>query len=660
MRAVRVFAWASAAAATLLVGAAVTLCLGGAHLAGDVAVRLAAISGWQLAFKGIAVSWGDPIRIAVDDLSLSSTAQDSGEPFRARRAEVGLDRAALWGLALRVRSLGLDQASIRVETKAGEGTGWKRVPDAFAELREIELRDGRIEYHNLSTGADTVVDVAEMKAETVGERDNALRIAARGAFQGKPFVVNRAEIARELLAGGQGAGDSPHPVSLEGYLGVNRIVLDGKVVDLFKVQGLDVRLDSAGEDLQQVLDALAVPFPRMPIYLLTGQLRHEIGRWQLEDLTGKIGDSDVAGRVVVESDGSGPPYVRADLVSQRLDLADLRGFYGGEPVPPRRARSGDAKAKGGNGSRVIPDFKIDLQRLTGFTADVALEAAHVKPPAGWGIERLAFALSVKEGGLKLDRLRIATAGRGELIGKAGLRPGANAPELAIELEARSVPLRPLLAHADVPPSLKELGGVLGGSARLRSTGASQRRLLASLDGGVALLLQDARLTRRIAGVVAGDVADAVERMLGGGTSQAPQEGAAGRVNCLIGRFDVAEGIATATPLILDTPETITLGRGNINLGDETITLEVRPYAKDRSRRPVGVPLHVAGTFGAPNITADKAGFAARLGAALGFGPLEVSPELKTLRSANGEASTCAAALSAAAAAAASRQAAPPR
>jgi hypothetical protein len=68
---------------------------------------------------------------------------------------------------------------------------------------------------------------------------------------------------------------------------------------------------------------------------------------------------------------------------------------------------------------------------------------------------------------------------------------------------------------------------------------------------------------------------------------------------------------------------------------------------------------VAGTFGAPNITADKAGFAARLGAALGFGALEVSPELKTLLSANGEASACTAALSSAAAAA-SRQAAAPR
>jgi hypothetical protein len=154
------------------------------------------------------------------------------------------------------------------------------------------------------------------------------------------------------------------------------------------------------------------------------------------------------------------------------------------------------------------------------------------------------------------------------------------------------------------------------------------------------------------------VADAFEKMLGGGNSQAPQEGAAGRINCVIGRFDVAEGIATAMPLILDTPETIVLGRGNINLGDETITLELRPYAKDRSRRPIGVPLHLAGTFAAAKITADKAGLAARLSAALGFGALEVSPELKALLSAGGEASACAAALSAAGAAASAQDAAP--
>jgi len=72
-----------------------------------------------------------------------------------------------------------------------------------------------------------------MKGETVGQHRNALRNAARGTFEDKQFVVNRAEIARELLADGRGADQSARQVSLDGNLSANRIVLNAKVIGLF-------------------------------------------------------------------------------------------------------------------------------------------------------------------------------------------------------------------------------------------------------------------------------------------------------------------------------------------------------------------------------------------------------------------------------------------
>jgi uncharacterized protein involved in outer membrane biogenesis len=662
MRAVRVFAWSSALVATLLVGVVLALWLGGGPLVGRLAARLAATAGWQVQFTSIAVSWGNPIRLTADNVSIAPrTAQDGAEPFRAKRIEAELDAVALLRLAVRVRRLTLDQPLIVVETEAGEHTRWRHLPDTFAETREIELRDARLDYRNRSTGAAATLEIAEMRAERAAPDGDALRIAGRGAFEGKPFVVSWAELARELLDDNRGSDRSPRPVRLEGYLGANRVVMDGTVVDLFKLQGLDVRVDMAGDDLQQVLATLSVPIPRLPIYLLAGRLQHEIGRWQIEDMAGRIGDSQLGGSIRVESNESGPPYIRADLISEQLDLADLRGLYGGEPgragaTAPRRRR-----ASAGSDGRIIPDFEIPVAALTGFTADLSLDARRVKPPAGWGIEQLAFALSVKDGGLRIERLRLGTAGGGELIGEAELRAEKDTPDLSLVLEARHVALRLLFQRADVPPSLKELDGMFGGSARLRSAGATKRHLLAGLHGEIGLFLQNGQLTHRLPGLVEGDVGDAFETLFGGRPSDAARQAGGHRINCLIAKFQVADGIATASPILLDTPETIVLGRGNINIADETITLEIRPYAKDGSRRPIGVPLHITGTFADPKITVDKAGFAARVGAALGLGAVEVSPDLKALLSAGpGDSSACAAPLAGTAGANSQPRPAPPR
>jgi hypothetical protein len=110
-------------------------------------------------------------------------------------------------------------------------------------------------------------------------------------------------------------------------------------------------------------------------------------------------------------------------------------------------------------------------------------------------------------------------------------------------------------------------------------------------------------------------------------------------------FRVAEGIATASPLFLETPETLVLGRGNVSFADETMLLDIRPYAKDGSTRSVGMPLRVEGTFADPKISVDKAGFAARIGAALGLTPIEVPSDLKRLLAGGlGESGACGRAL----------------
>jgi hypothetical protein len=133
-------------------------------------------------------------------------------------------------------------------------------------------------------------------------------LRGRGIFQGKSIAIEKAEVARDLLAGGR--RHPPLPVALEGSLGPNRIALRGVAKALRNFEGLDFKVEMAGDDIQQVLDALGVPMPRLPIYQLAGRLQHDDGRWRLDDMTGWIGGSSIAGSMVVDSAGALPPSVR--------------------------------------------------------------------------------------------------------------------------------------------------------------------------------------------------------------------------------------------------------------------------------------------------------------------------------------------------------------
>ena len=65
-----------------------------------------------------------------------------------------------------------------------------------AKAREFDVKEGRLEYRNRATGTITSLELAEIKA-TRQDGDAVLSIAGRGTFQGQPFVVTRAELARE-------------------------------------------------------------------------------------------------------------------------------------------------------------------------------------------------------------------------------------------------------------------------------------------------------------------------------------------------------------------------------------------------------------------------------------------------------------------------------
>jgi uncharacterized protein involved in outer membrane biogenesis len=92
------------------------------------------------------------------------------------------------------------------------------------------------------------------------------------------------------------------------------------------------------------------------------------------------------------------------------------------------------------------------------------------------------------------------------------------------------------------------------------------------------------------------------------------------INCVVAGFDVKDGVATVRTAVVDTPDTLLVGKGNFNLADETIYLDFEPHHK-RTQLGLTAPVEVRGTLGKPELDVDRGDVAQRLGTALGLGVL---------------------------------------
>ena len=93
------------------------------------------------------------------------------------------------------------------------------------------------------------------------------------------------------------------------------------------MEGIDLRYTVKGQSLRQLAPVFGVPLLETPPYAVSGILKRTGNRWETHNLKGKVGNSDIAGHVVVTTGGT-KPNLDATLNSALLDLADLGPLIG--------------------------------------------------------------------------------------------------------------------------------------------------------------------------------------------------------------------------------------------------------------------------------------------------------------------------------------------
>lgn len=614
MRFLKIIGWVAAALVLLIIAAGGVLWFGGSPvLAWTVEHPVSAYLGRQIRLGGpLTVHWGAPTRIVLNDIHVANAPWGSApEMFSAHRVEIDLFARTLLHGPPRIPLIALDGAKLLLETSPqGEGN-WKfgasgaapKHRHEFPDLRHFSVRDSSLVFHNGKTDARSEVGVDTLDLQEANPR-SPVTIAAKGSFQKEPLRLDGTVGPIAELRG----TENPYPVRLSGSLARVALTVDGTIKKPLDVSGVDLRLSLKGAEFEELASALGLPLPELPDIQGTSELTGGEDHWALKALTLKAGSSDLEGGIEVDTSQK-VPQIKAQLTSSYVDLADFDGFAGAKPTrssaPPKSADSG---------GRVLPNTAIAVHKLPGVDADLAFDATRIKSTGSVPFERVSVGMQLENGELTVHPLRFHVA-QGDIDLNFHFTPFTqdSPPKMHAEIDIRHVDLHKLLSSPAYPQMVRDTAGIVGGFVRLDTTGTSMRDFLGRMNGDAGIFMENGQLSQLLERLAPIDALDALGIYVRGDRPTS--------INCLVSRFDIKSGIATARTFLFDTDRDMVTAEGNVNFADETLYLKLKPYNKGVTTVSLRTPVDVQGTFAKPAFHLETGNLIARLSASIGLGVL---------------------------------------
>jgi AsmA family protein len=360
-----------------------------------------------------------------------------------------------------------------------------------------------------------------------------------------------------------------------------------------------------GPDLQVLGEVLQLPLPATPPYDLAGKVTHEAdeARWNLVAIRGTVGDSDLSGDVSLEL-GAERPTIVADLKSEKLDFDDLGVLVGappdtgpGETASPQQERQAAQETED---AQVLPDAKFRVPDLRAFDARISFTGESIQA-SKLPLERLALELALDDGVITAKPLRVGLAG-GELEAVAQLDGREDVLGGELEVAVRQIRVNELLSQFGVEIAEIELEkegvGTFNGRTALEVRGNSIHEMATSADGRLGIIMDGGQINALVVEAIGLDIGEAVALLLSG---EAEPESEMVPVHCLVARFDIQDGIMRSEALVLETSDATITGKGQADLGEETLDLELLAHPKDASVLTASTPVRIEGTFKEPDI-----------------------------------------------------------
>lgn len=605
----RALKWGAGLAAGLMLALVlVVLLFDWGRLAPWAATRLSAMTGREVTIQALDIDWSWQPVVTLEGLRIAN-APWAEEPLMAdvERLRVRVSLPALLRLRWELPEVAIIRPRVRLEQNkegkanwdftAGKVAAEATTPDDRTEMPLIGdflIEEGALSYRDQRKGIDFRSRISNVAAR---DTDRQVRVEGGGTIERKPFTLTL--IAGSLMS--LRADDNPYPVRLDLAAGGTELSLDGTMRDPIRLEGADFQLSLSGPDLAEIFPIFGIPTPTTAAYSLSGRMRRDEGLWRVDDLKGKVGESDLSGSVAINPRDE-IPSIEAKLLSRQLRLIDLGGLIGLDPGAE------DPSASVAPPGKILPDVPVELERLRAADMDVQFTGQNVVVP-GLPFREVDFRLILKEGQARLDPLRFK-AEIGEIAGTVVLDGRRDVPIGEFDLAIRNLGLRPFFKGTRFEP---ETEGALAGRIQVRGTGGSLSDILGTSDGEAVLVMENGTLSHLLVELAGLDAAEALANLITGDDAI--------NVRCFVSDFEVKKGMMQSRTLVLDTADTNIKGRLALDLGQERMDGRLEPQPKDVSPLSARVPITLGGTFKDPAVGVEGDKLALKGGAAVALGVL---------------------------------------
>ena len=596
--------------------------------------------GRRVTVTHLHVRLGRTTRIVADDVVVNNpTGFPSDVPPLARIAHLGIDldvmayihdriisipRIDVNNPVLEVRGLadGTNNYTVQLKKSAPPKPG--QPPNPSPKLGDLTIEDGQLHAQIPKLKADFNATVATAAAEgVVAQNGGTSEITAKadGTYAGHPITAT--VITGAILTVTDKT--KPFPIDVKIANGETHVSLTGTVQDPLAFEGTDLRLMLSGTNMEDLYQLTGIPIPSTPAYRMSGQLDYVAATKSIRfnDFKGVVGNSDIEG-TIAEAPSGKKPDVTMNLTSRNVDLADLGGFIGAKPgsattrTATPAARRAVAKSSA-EAKSLLPTTPINMPKLNAANIHLKYTGHHIEGRSV-PLDSLIVTMDVVDGAIDLHPI-IFTIGTGRVQGDIMLTPETDKNiKLKADIHFDQVDVSRLMAATHAFNG----AGAVGGRARIDSTGNSVATFLGDGNGGLDVYMSGGNLSALLIDLSGLELGKAVLSALG-----VPSRT---NVECMIGVFDLTQGLVTTRALLVDTGEALIGGQGNVNLKTQTINFHAQSRSKNFSVGNLPTPINVGGTLKHPSIGVDVAPLAARggLAVALGFlaAPLAILPTIE--------------------------------
>jgi AsmA family protein len=405
--------------------------------------------------------------------------------------------------------------------------------------------------------------------------------------------------------------DEPYPFDADIRAGATRVTAKGALPEPFDLGRFGLDLTAEGPDLARLYGLTGLALPNTPPYRLSGRLVREGQIYRLDDLGGRLGDSDLSGDLRVDVTGD-RPFLSADLRSRRLDLDDLATLFGGAPSTgqgetasaPQEAMARQLRAE----RRLFPDTTLDVGRIRSMDAELTYRADAIEAP-NLPLRGAKVRLTLEDGFLDAQEV-VFSLPQGAFAGRISLDARPDVPITDLDMRLTRARLEQLLPAGD--GGVAPLSGDLVGRVKLRGAGASVHRAFANAQGEALLVVPQGEIREAFAELIGVNVTRGLGLLLTDDQSRSP-------VRCALAHFKGSGGVLRADHIVFDTGPVLGRGEGEIDLGRERINFRLDGEPKEARLIRLMAPVTVRGPMLAPEVGVEAAGAIAQGGLAAALG-----------------------------------------